>query len=355
MHAPRNDNQYVPQYLVVKIKKGFWGTMKQLIGVVILVLLAFVIWGAWFGGGLNDAHGLNKKMLSPLSLKEVSTSSGAKVAYVSLNGIILPDGDPETAGATGSITPGTVRGIFEDIKKDKDIRAVVIRINTPGGAAISSDDIAHQMIELKKTKPVYIYTDTLLASGGYYIAAQATKISSHKQAEIGSIGVIAELPNVSELLKQKLGVEMETYKTGAYKDMLSPFRSRTDEEKKKIAETLDVILNDFIDVIVKGRSLSRDRVKELATGEVWDARAALKNKLIDEVCYWDEYIDLLKRDLGIDEEMVFVSYAAPKSVLQEILSSARSNGLGISEGTVYNQLLAYVTHSSYTYLWYLYR
>ncbi|MBN1365472.1 MAG: signal peptide peptidase SppA [Syntrophaceae bacterium] len=184
----------------------------------------------------------------------------------------------------------TVEGIISDSKEitdqldefgeDDSIVAVVLRINSPGGGVAAAQEIYNAVIELKKTKKVVASMGSIAASGGLLVACAADKIVANPGTITGSISAIMHFANLEELLK-KIGVKSSVVKSGEYKDIGSPLREMTPEEKIIVQELVDDIYNQFVDVIVKERKISREKIMELADGRVFSGRKAKELGLVD--------------------------------------------------------------------------
>lgn len=171
---------------------------------------------------------------------------------------------------------------LERARKDEAVKAVVIRINSPGGSAAASEEIYKQILIVRKTKPVYASMGDVAASGGYYIASACDRIYANGSTITGSIGVIMEATDLSGLF-DKIGVDVQTIKSGKYKDMGSPSRALTPEEKQLIQGMIDDTYQQFVDAVSAGRKMPRARVMELATGRIYTGRQARNLNLVDEI------------------------------------------------------------------------
>ena len=215
-----------------------------------------------------------------------------------------------------------VRETLKKAEKDDDVKALVLRINTPGGTVTSSDIIYHEIKAFKERKKIKVYAVVmdLAASGGYYVAQAADQIIAHPTSLTGSIGVIALKMNLSGLM-EKVGVDFEVVKSGAHKDFLSPFRSLTKEERLIFQETIDTLHQRFVSTIEKNRKqLNRDEIEKLADGRIYTSQQALDAKLIDQIAYMDEAEVFIKKDLGLGE-MRFVVYHRAGQYKSNIYSS----------------------------------
>lgn len=166
-------------------------------------------------------------------------------------------------------------------KENKKIKAVVLRINSPGGSALTADIIAEKVKELASEKPVYVSMSSVAASGGYYISANADKIYVDRNTVTGSIGVVSVLVDYSSLLKDN-GVNVEKISEGEYSDLYSA-DNFTEKKYNKIYNSNLKVYEDFLNVVSKGRKIDKEKLKTLAEGRVWTGTEAVKNGLADEI------------------------------------------------------------------------
>lgn len=171
----------------------------------------------------------------------------------------------------------TIKNI-DKCKKNPAIRAVVVHIESPGGSVVPCQEICKALKELDK--PTVASLGTYAASGGYYIACACDKIVSNPGTITGSIGVIMSFPNVSELIK-KIGVKFDVIKSRPHKDIGSPYRDLTPEERKLLKGVVDDVYDQFVEAVMEGRGLSRDEVLEIADGRIMSGRQAFELELVD--------------------------------------------------------------------------
>ncbi|MCX5849074.1 MAG: signal peptide peptidase SppA [Deltaproteobacteria bacterium] len=171
---------------------------------------------------------------------------------------------------------------LDEFANDDSIIAVILRVDSPGGGVAASQEIYDAVIELKKTKKVVASMGSIAASGGLLVACAADKIVANPGTITGSISAIMQFANFEELLK-KVGVKSSVVKSGQYKDIGSPLRDMTPEEKVIVQDLVDDIYNQFIDVIVKERKLPREKVVEIADGRVFSGRRAKELGLVDSL------------------------------------------------------------------------
>lgn len=202
------------------------------------------------------------------------------------------------------------------IEENEKIRALVIDIDSPGGAAGPSEYIYRSVSKIAKKKPVVAFVRGMGASGAYMAACGATKIIAVPMALVGSIGVISQRPMLQDAL-ERIGVRMETTKAGRLKDMFSMFREPTAEERQREQTLLNAFYDRFVELVAQARGLSVERVRELATGEVFTADEATQNGLIDELGDLDTAIDLAQGLAELAERKV--TYVKPHRGLRDRL------------------------------------
>ena len=190
-------------------------------------------------------------------------------------------------------------------KENKKIKAVVLRVNSPGGSALTSDIIAEKVKELASEKPVYVSMSSVAASGGYYISANANKIYVDRNTVTGSVGVVSVLVDYSSLLKDN-GVNVEKISEGEYSDLYSA-DTFTEKKYNKIYNSNLKVYEDFLNVVSNGRKIDKERLKELAEGRVWTGTEAVKNGLADEIGGLYSTIYAITEDNNIDDYTVVLA------------------------------------------------
>lgn len=261
--------------------------------------------------------------ISPFEEKTLSGKGEDKILLLDISGVISEKSERSIAGIkTESGMVDRIKEQLNKAEKDKKIKTIILRLNTPGGTVTASDIIYHELLEFKKKRNIKIIAAMmgLSTSGGYYISMAADKIVAHPTTITGSIGVLAIKLNVKGLF-EKIGIQDETIKSGDKKDITSPFRPFTKEEKRIFQDIIDSLFQRFIDVIKSGRrGLSPETIKEIADGRVYTAQQALKLKLIDQIGYLEDAIDLAKKVAGIKEAKV-ITYYRPQQYKENIYSS----------------------------------
>lgn len=203
---------------------------------------------------------------------------------------------PGQHGAMGSDTIGAA---FRAAVRDDRVKAIVFRVNSPGGSAVASDAIWREVVLARRAgKPVIVSMGNLAASGGYYVAMAADTIVAQPGTLTGSIGVVVGKPIVSELL-ERLGVGMGSVEDGAHARMFSATRDFTASEWERVNASLDRIYDEFTAKVAEGRDMTREQVHKLARGRVWTGADAKANGLVDELGGLDLAIDLARKKAGL--------------------------------------------------------
>jgi protease-4 len=251
-------------------------------------------------------------------------SSPNKILVLNVDGVIQDTGeDVASFFSTAGYQHQTFLEMVEAAGEDKNVKGVILRVNSPGGGVVESAEIHKELIELKEKskKPLYVSMGTTAASGGYYIATAADKIFAAPDTLTGSLGVIMQSINYGELA-EKYGVKFETIKSGPYKDIFSPTREMTEEERTILQSMVDNAYKGFVHVISEGRGLSEEEVREVADGRIYDGRQAKEKKLIDELGYFDDTVGAMKKDLNLEDAQV-VEYGTALG-LESFLSMSAS-------------------------------
>lgn len=229
--------------------------------------------------------------------------SGERIGLVRIEGVIADS-----------------KNVIEELHRYRDdpsIKAILLRIDSPGGAVVPSQEIYDEVKKIKEAgkKKVVSSMGTVAASGGYYIAAASERIIANPGTLTGSIGVIMELMNVEGLL-QKIGVEGITIKSGKNKDVGSPFRKMKDEERALLQQVMDDVHAQFIEAVAQGRSLDIEKVRTLADGRIFSGRQAKELGLVDELGSFDVAIQKTAEMAGIQGEPQVVESQKKLSVIE---------------------------------------
>ena len=244
------------------------------------------------------------------------TAEKGKVAVIRLSGVIADSGQQGLL-VSGGISPRLVREYLIMAERDSGVKAVVLRIDSPGGSAAASQEIASSIRRFKEDtgKPVIISMGDIAASGGYYISAYADRIIANPSTLTGSIGVISQFIYIEGLL-EKLGLELEIVKTGKHKDMgIWPL---TDEQRQIMQDITDDLYSQFVATVAEGRDLPVERVTEMATGQLYTGTQALDLGLVDQLGGLDTAIDIAASLAGITVPEV-EEYSTQASFLEKLL------------------------------------
>ncbi|MEY4527970.1 MAG: hypothetical protein RL768_1689 [Nitrospirota bacterium] len=247
---------------------------------------------------------------APLEEHQVSGSGKDKILLVDVSGMISSE-DKESFYTYPSMI-ATIKEELTRASRDESVKALVLRINTPGGTVTASDIIHHELKLFKASRkiPVIASIMDVGASGGYYIASAADRILAHPSTVTGSIGVIMLTVNAHGLL-EKVGVEATAITSGPQKDMGSPFRVMTPEERGIFQALIDSFYQRFLSVVQDGRpNLQMEHIKKLADGRIYTGDQAKAAGLVDEIGYLEEAIDAAKKKAGLTEAKV-VTYRRP--------------------------------------------
>ncbi|MGC8942341.1 MAG: signal peptide peptidase SppA [Sulfurihydrogenibium sp.] len=236
----------------------------------------------------------------------VRSSSEPKVALIKVTDTIMDSFE-------------TVSNISQ-AEKDDSIKAVVIAVDSPGGAVGASQEIYRAIEKLRQKKPVVVSMGNVAASGGYYISAAANVIYANPGTITGSIGVIIQQVDLSEVLN-KIGVKVNTVKSGENKDILYPTKSLTPEQKQLLEKTVMDVYDQFLDAIVKYRPIKKDVLKTYADGRVFSGREAQKLGLVDKLGNIQDAIKEAKSLAKLPEDAPVVEIKHQKPLLEEILKS----------------------------------
>ena len=264
----------------------------------------------------------------PLREETVEGSGAAKILLIDVSGFLSDEGSPSlTIGTPPPRVPLLVR-FREELKKaaeDAQVKALVLRINTPGGTVTASDIMYRELEMFRREHPIPIVAALMdvAASGGYYVALAADQIVAHPTSVTGSIGVIMLTMN-AEGLMQKIGVSATAIKSGERKDMGSPFRMLTPEERAIFQGVIDDLHRQFVAKVAERRRISIETAGTLADGRIYTASQALAQKLVDRVGYMPDAIDTARRAAGLREARVIV-YHRPREYRATYYAKAESD------------------------------
>lgn len=258
----------------------------------------------------------------PLKEKVVSGRGRDKILLIDISGLLTDSPRRGLKSLFGGTDAARLKEELEKAGKDLRIKAVVLRINSPGGMVSGADLMHHEILAFKQEHrvPVIAALMGVAASGGYYVAQAADVIVAQPSGITGSIGVVALKPNLKGLM-DKAGVEAEVVKSGPFKDFWSPFKPATPEEKRLMEGLIADFYRRFVEVVAKGRGLETRQVRPLADGRIFTAAQAKELGLVDRLGYLDDALTLAKERAGLTEARVVV-YHRPGSHRPTIYSLA---------------------------------
>lgn len=282
----------------------------------------------------------------PLLFTMLVMSAISGFVIISLTALVLTrKGDHSSLGfgdrvgvieVTGVITDSkTVLQQLKAFRDEKDVKSIVLRIDSPGGGVGPSQEIYEEVRKTRRVKKVVASMGSVAASGGYYIAAAADHIKANPGTLTGSIGVIVEFADIQELLK-KIGLAGNTIKSGKFKDVGSPLRKMTDEERTLLQKVIDTVHRQFIKAVAEGRGLPEVRVRPIADGRIMSGEQAKELGLLDSFGNLEDAIALAAQLGGIKGEPNVV-YAKPPdaSLLEYLIGSSITNLMGnVAKGSI---------------------
>jgi len=283
---------YVPQARPEQPRRGWiWGIIAL---VFVFGIIGSCLWAvSLLGGGTAG-----------------TITTGQAVAVIPIDGVIAG------SGTTGVITPQDFLEQFDKAEADGNVKAIVLRVDSPGGTVAASEEISLYVKDA--TKPVVVTVGDVGASGAYMVASQSDRIFALPGSAVGSIGVITDIPNVSGLL-DKLGVKFTVVKAGKYKDTGSPYRALSATETALIQGSVDQVYGQFIDIVAEGRDMERSEVESLATGWAWNGEEAKELGLVDEIGTYKDAMKAAAKLGGIEGEYETITYDTQN--LDDLLNS----------------------------------
>jgi protease-4 len=257
----------------------------------------------------------------------VSGGSGDKIAIVEINDVIMSS-----------------EKTVEQIKKyrdDKSIKAIIVRINSPGGGVAASQEIYDEVRKTRDSgKIIVVSMGSIAASGGYYIAVGSSLIVANPGTLTGSIGVIAQFISIKDLA-EKLGISQTTIKSGSLQDAGSPFRQMNDSDKAYFQEVVDNSFGQFLDVVSKERKMDKQELLKYANGRVFTGLQALEYGLIDSLGTFEDAVRITSKMAGIEGEPRLVREKKKFSLFEEFLGSKMEDVTAIKEKLFEEPILQY--------------
>lgn len=323
---------------------GILSPMQSLVMVVLALLLA----------GCSVISVDLTPRIRPLEEETVEGHGITKILITDISGFLSDE--PISTGITIGTPPPRVPMLVrlrEELKKagdDPRVKALVLRVNTPGGTVTASDIMFREITDFKqRTKiPVVAVMMDVAASGGYYVALSADTIIAHPTTVTGSIGVIMMSLN-AEGLMQKVGLATSAFKSGDHKDMGSPFRTLTPEEHKIFQSVIDELHRQFVAKVADRRGIPLETARGLADGRIYTAQQALEHKLVDRVGYMPDALEMVRRSLGVEQAKIIV-YKRPREYRATYYARSATETGGVD--AMFGQLAALAgAGPKFLYLW----
>jgi protease-4 len=314
-----------------------------------IVLIAAII--------INGCGAPNIKLFTdasdPLQEFTLQGKEKGKVLIIPVRGIIS---DSTKKGMLYDM-PSMVQEIVSQLRiaeKDEEIRAVLLKIDSPGGSTTASDILYHEIMAFKKrtgAKVVAAMMD-IAASGGYYVSLPSDLIIAHPTTVTGSIGVIFLRPTVTDLMG-KIGLDIEVIKSGQNKDMGSPFRQSTEEEQKIFQDLINELGGRFINLVAKHRKINQNILSDISTARVYLAREALQLRLVDKIGYLNDAVLQAKKLAGLNEDCKVIVYRRTRypndNIYNTSTSKFGSQGLSLIDLGILDSITSLRT--GFYYLW----
>ncbi|MBI4912398.1 MAG: signal peptide peptidase SppA [Acidobacteria bacterium] len=275
---------------------------------------------------LNDLKKMAGKTEKDREFPQIDIATYAQIPGDAVKGknrvtVVYAEGDiVDGEGGPGLIGGDKLARELRKLRLDKNVKAVVLRVNSPGGSAAASELIQRETVLMKKEKPLVVSMGTVAASGGYWISAFADRIFAEPNTLTGSIGVFGMLPNVKKLANDH-GITFDQVQTARLGNVTSMARPKTEAELARIQATVDFVYEQFLAKVAEGRKLKKDGVHEIAQGRVWSGQEALKLGLVDEFGGLEAAIRHAARAAKIENDYRVDPIGAPKKPIEKLLEA----------------------------------
>ncbi len=312
-----------PEYLIERSRNKTELQKWKIFSIVAMLIIAFIVIGRFLGE--SSLMGLSS-----------SSDSGGYIARISIDGIIMEN--PERNKRLASLA------------KDDKVKAVIVHINSTGGSTTGSEMIYNAFRKIGEEKPIVSVLGSVAASGGYMAAIGTDQIFSYNSTITGSIGVMMQVPEVTELA-EKIGITFNSFKSSPLKASPNPVEKVTDEVREVVMESVFDIYDFFIGLVAERRGMKLDEVKRIADGRVYTGRQALKINLVDAIGSEEDAVKWLQQNRGIDDSLEVKKYhIKPRSPLDDffeglenriwdfVSSKIWQGGLGQNFGLMSNSL-----------------
>ncbi len=277
-----------------------------LVSILGLIFVISYVAGRW---GLFEGRGISL--------------SNDKIAVISIQGVLTSSTE-------------TIRQ-FKQYEENEDVKALVLRIDSPGGTVVAAQEIYAEILKLRENKVVLASMGNVAASGGYYVASATEEIVANPGTITGSIGVISEYPNIEQLMK-KVGLRSEVLKSGRFKDLGNPMREMTEEEKQLLQDLIDNIHRQFIRDVALGRGRTIEEIEPLADGRVFTGEQAKENGLVDRLGNFQDALDRAAELAGIEGKPVILYPEKKRKKIWEYLVQGLAEVMGSLLRSTFEQM-----------------
>jgi protease-4 len=280
-----------------------------------------------------------------------SSTASDKIAVLQLNGMILPVAPQSFGEQPSAITFDLVDQELEKIEKDKSVKALVVQVNSPGGAGTTSDLIWNRLKKVSEKMPVIASMNGVAASGGYYIAMSADTIIAAPNTITGSIGVFGTKFSIKKLMNENIGITFDVVKTNPYADWLTQTRDFRAVESQAFQQMIDEFYDTFIQKVADSRGISVERADELGQGRVWSGKDAQDVNLVDLIGGLNEALGIAGESAGLEKFSVEY-FPKPKTLMEQLFESSGSSVQAIIKSEIpdfsyFNQLSRMQKQSPY--------
>ncbi|MHA7130962.1 signal peptide peptidase SppA [Algoriphagus namhaensis] len=278
-------------------------------------------------GKIREKLGIGEEdKISTINVTDYNKTVKSKnLASVNRIAVILAEGQIVSGDMDGVISSEKFANEIRKARKNDDIKAIVLRVNSPGGSILASEVIWREMVEAKKAKPLIVSMGEVAASGGYYISAPADTIVAQPNTITGSIGIFGLFFNVQELVNDKLGITTDVVETGKLSDFMNPGRELSEVEKNIIQSSIEDGYETFISKVAEGRNMSTEEVKAVASGRVWTGTQALERGLVDVLGGLDDAIRIAAEKIEAGDDYRVLYYPAQKPWFEVLMSDLENN------------------------------
>ena len=283
--------------------------LLSILGLIFAVSFAAGRWGLFRGSGIS-----------------LSTD---KIAVIFIQGVLTSSTD-------------TIKQ-FKQYEENKDVKALVLRIDSPGGTVVAAQEIYAEIQKLRENKVVLASMGNVAASGGYYVASATEEIVANPGTLTGSIGVISEYPNIEQLMK-KVGLRSEVMKSGRFKDLGNPTREMTEEERQLLQDLIDNIHRQFIRDVALGRGKTVEEIEPLADGRVFTGEQAKENGLVDRLGNFQDALDRAAELAGIEGKPVIIYPEEKRKKIWEYLVQSIAEVMGSVLRSTFEQMVPMSFH-----------